>query len=659
MARTIRTSLAVLLLLAVGCSADGDDAADEPVDPGTAAPTVRNDLPWPMHPIDSRFRGANGLGQGDVNGDGLDDFATNYEFDQRFEIALHPGPRVDPRTPWPTVTAFVPDPLTENTGINAESAALGDLDGDGNTDLLGGQGWSDIPGIEGNQAGARIVWGPGGDAAADPEAWVDGGRLAATIDGGHFHWVQVHDVNEDGLLDGVLAGRVHGGTGEAAGIRWLEAPEDPAQRRDLDQWQVHTIVEDQPGTHGAVFADIDEDGDADITLVNADFDTDDADEALVWYENPGPGPDQAELWVSHEIYAGPEFDGKPQVAVADLDGDGFEDLLTQTARDIYWFRKTATDPVTFDRVVITKDPVAQQFSRPIAVADLDGDDRLDIVGGLVHEESTLAPDRASVFWMSYDGDRPAADNWTTHVIKWGSGTTSLVPSLGEKWDQFRVVDVDGDDDPDIVANNEEWWIDLYPKAFSDQDPEEAMVGVVWFENRLADDPYTFEEVDGLVAVETEHRTDDPDGSWVIRNRDPGFGGEGYLQSAETIETTPAGAGSSPGSTFTIDVAGGRYQVWARTLVPEVWGSQLGGAASDEAWVVVDDGPPLRIGGDRPPTHRWAWVRAEAPLELDSGRHTLSLRTREGGYAVDRIVLTTARGADAPTGVGPTETRAAP
>lgn len=628
-----------ILILIAACSAEDSEQTSDP--PTTSAPdrVLVNDTPWPMHPIDSRFRGANGLGQADVNGDGLDDFASNYEFDQRFEIAIHPPPGVDPRRPWTTVTAHVPDPLTEATGINAESVALGDLDGDGNIDLLGGQGWSDIEGIEGNESGVRIVWGPGPDRAEDPDAWEDAGRVPSTVDEGHFHWVQVHDINEDDLLDGVLAGRVHGGNGRAAGIRWMEAPEDPADRRDLRQWRVHTIVDDQPGTHGAVFADLDDDGDDDIVLVNADFDTPEGDEAMLWYENPGPGPAQATLWEEREIYAGPEFDGKPQIAVADLDADGHVDLLTQTARDIYWFRNAGTDEVAFELIRIAKDPRAQQFSRPIAVADLDGDDRLDIVGGLVHEESTLAPDMASVFWMRYDGDAPEADNWSTHVIKWGSGTTSLVPALGEKWDQFRVADVDADGDDDIVTNNEEWWIDLFPQAFL-QDPAEAIVGVVWFENRLDEAPYAFAEVDGVVAVETEHRTDDADGSFVIRNRDQGFAGEGYVQSVETMETEPAPAGASTGWTYTVAVEGGRYQLWARTLVPDRWGQDLGGAASDSAWLGVDDDLRL-LGDDGAAPGRWRWVAVGGgPLVLSAGEHSLNLRTREGGLAVDRLVLTT-------------------
>ena len=64
--------------------------------------------------------------------------------------------------------------------------------------------------------------------------------------------------------------------------------------------------------------------------------------------------------------------------------------------------------------------------------------------------------------------------------------------------------------------------------------------------------------DGVVAVETEHRTDDTDGSFVIRNRDEGFAGEGYVQSVETKETEPAPAGASTGWTYTVAVEAADY-----------------------------------------------------------------------------------------------------
>jgi hypothetical protein len=51
---------------------------------------------------------------------------------------------------------------------------------------------------------------------------------------------------------------------------------------------------------------------------------------------------------------------------------------------------------------------------------------------------------------------------------------------------------------------------------------------------------------------------------------------------------------------------------------------------------------------------WSWVTAPALLQLPAGSHALTLRMREGGYAVDRILLARDT-AFVPSGLGPPET----
>jgi len=626
--------------------------------------------PWPMHPVDSRYRGANALSPGDVNQDGYTDYLTNYEFDQKYVVVLHPGDEGDVKEPWPTVDVWEPEPpYTAAKGVNPENAALGDFDGDGNLDVVGAQGYSNIllEWWEGSEPGIRVVWGPDAGDLLDANAWTDGGRIPETVDRGHFHWVVPHDVNGDGATDIVAGGRVHGGNQRKAGVIWVEAPGNPDARRDLSLWQVHDIDPDQFGGHGFVFTDVDQDGDNDIVLANADFDTPENEEKVLWYENPGSGtsgiltirptsdhdvsipnvrpgspathwdklddahadgtttevwtgqaqwrndlfghnfdendyPDgditsvriyatlqtflaaainakpilydgtddvikegtpwsinpgyklyeqditglreswnwddirdsafgvslkmnaflnttgctqvymevdyagpegtgsvaQRNHWPVHVIYQDSEFSVKPQVVVVDLDGDGLNDVLTQTEQDIYYFRKTSIDPVQWDMIVIEKDPAAQYFARTLKVADLNGDGKLDIFGMLVHEDAIIPPDKAAAFWMEYGGDEPLADNWTTHAIKWGSGQTNVLAEFGEKWDQADVIDVDGDGDLDIVANCEEWWEDgwgIY--SFWDPNASSATAAVVWFENRLDEEPYTFDDMSGI------------------------------------------------------------------------------------------------------------------------------------------------------------------
>ncbi|MBK7973613.1 MAG: hypothetical protein IPK07_10185 [Deltaproteobacteria bacterium] len=150
MSRATRARLArtapMVLALGLGCSSGG--AAPAPPAADTA---------WPMHTIDDRFRGSNALGPGDVNGDGLTDYVTNYEFDQRYVIAIHPPRGTDPRLRWPTVIAHQPPVLADGEQFDSESASLADLDGDGNLDVVATQGGHVTPFWEGYAPGVRIV----------------------------------------------------------------------------------------------------------------------------------------------------------------------------------------------------------------------------------------------------------------------------------------------------------------------------------------------------------------------------------------------------------------------------------------------------------------------------------------------------------------------
>jgi hypothetical protein len=675
--RVLSTVAALLTALLLGAS-----CATPPPAPDRGAPVpgsgpgplpTQRDRAWPMHLIDGRYRGANGLGPGDLNGDGFRDYVTNYEFDQRYVVALHPGADGDVRAPWPTLDVWSPPERRAEVGINAESSAIGDLDGDGALDLVGAQGESQIVFWEGNAPGIRILWGPDASAiepsdlpSGSPEpagpapGWTDAGLVPGTPTKGHLHWVTTRDLDRDGLTDIVVGGRVND-AGRPAGIFWLKAPEDPALRRDLTRWGIHDIDPTTESGHGFTFVDLDGDGDEDIADANADFDTPDSTERLTWYENPGPGTAaQRSPWPARTLIQEPIFHTKPQVAAGDLDGDGDADLATQVSDRVILLRNDgpSVDPaegVRFARIDIAKPPtLSGALSRTIRMADLDGDRRLDLVGFLTHTEASLPQARAAVWWASWTGPAPTATGWTWGTVRWGSGRTMAVPEFGEKWDMADLTDVDGDGDLDIVANCEEWWTEdqgeWWPWFADGVDPQS--VGVVWFENTLDESPARTVEQDGVVTIEAERPTASLDGVWVSRGNYRGAAdGSGYLQAFNPLPPvmdadlpladrlsgllTPS---SSPPVRFDVEVVGGTYATWVRRWVPFRWGYVMGGDRSDSAWLSVDGGQPVVLDDTAGPFDTWVWVRVPGTVRLPPGHHELSLRVRERGYAIDRIVL---------------------
>lgn len=439
-----------------------------------------------MHIIDNpNERLPNGLDATDVDGDGFPDYVTNYEGGEGIiRVAFHPGDKsafaslnLAVRQMWPAVTvAKFP---------NAENAAFGDLDGDGVPDIVVAHG---NQAGAGERSGVSIVWCQDRARARQPAGWHNGGSIPGTVDRGHYLFVKTADVNGDGRLDIVVGGRREGSsatraardgpakTGALAGLKWLEAPDGtPAQRRDLARWKVRDIDPKLPGGYGFRLSDIDGDGDLDIAVCNNDWDTPKEEAKVLWYENPGREPGRVQqAWSRHEVHDGAPFYTKTQIDIGDVTGDGRSDLVLQSEEHVYLFEQQPGTPVSWKPIVIAKPEITRFRTRPIRLQDMNGDGRLEIVGALIHNEGYLPADKAAVFWMGFEGNRPTAANWKTHVVKWGDGFHGRGVFVGEKWDQFLFYDVDGDGDLDIVANVEEF----HGRGLGDK----VYLAVVWFEN---------------------------------------------------------------------------------------------------------------------------------------------------------------------------------
>ncbi len=412
------------------------------------------DETWQRFQIYDDTRLCNGLDASDVNKDGLTDYVTNFEDTGKVVVMLHPG-NAEATKPWPTVQI--------GKFGRVESSCFGDLDGDGFPDVAIAHGREDGDEV----AGVSIVWNPGKDAVSDPAQWHNSDLVPSSLKLGNYLFIRAHDIDGDGALDLVVGGRTEGHAGnkikteglQSVGIRWFEAPSKPEHRREMSRWKRHDIDTEIISGHGFEIGDFNKDGRPDIALANADWGTPEDEKQVLWYEHPSEG----ETWKKHVIYTNKDFYTKPGIVAEDFDGDGRADLLTQLDDRVLFFKNNGSG---FETLEIPKAPQATWRSRPLAIADLDSDGKKEIVIGVIHRNGDLPKTTASMAIMSYSGDKPASDNFTTKVIKWGDGFVGGSMWKGEKWDNIRFEDIDGDGHPDIVANCEEY----------------EPLGVEWFRN---------------------------------------------------------------------------------------------------------------------------------------------------------------------------------
>lgn len=246
------------------------------------------------HVFDKKLVAVHDVVVGDLNGDRRPDVVTmSDQNDLRwYQISDDPTGR------W-KMTAIG---QSVHAGI-----CLGDLDGDGDLDVVRSNVWMENQESGTQWTGHKMTepWG-----ASEPPFAVNATRTCTA------------DINTDGRLDVVIAD----GENRGARIAWLEAPVDPR----LGKWQIHYLPKADLARRGAYHSlqvgDLDNDGDVDIFTVEMEaFAGDRSPRWFIWENLDGRGRLVERVILDAKL-------GGHEAVIGDVDGDGDLDICSKLWR---------------------------------------------------------------------------------------------------------------------------------------------------------------------------------------------------------------------------------------------------------------------------------------------------------------------------------------
>ncbi|MFH1311846.1 MAG: FG-GAP-like repeat-containing protein [Candidatus Eisenbacteria bacterium] len=312
-----------------------------------------------------------GIALGDVDGDGdLDLVCGNYAQSNTLYLNEHGSFAINPV--WSSASE------TPTRGM-----ALGDVDGDGDLDVVFGD-W---------EKGASLHLNEGGTFSASP-VWESESL--------HTTSVALGDIDGDGHLDLVC-----GNDGEKNTL-YLNAGAAFSSEPDWSS-------ESYKFTESVTLGDID--GDGDIDLVCGNF-AQSNDLYLNSDSTFSTGPVWSSLQTNHTT----------ATALGDIDGDGDLDLVCGNSEDSDMLYLNLGGVFSPDSVW-SSGPASDTHG--VELSDVDGDGDLDLVCGNFAESNTL--------YLNSGGTFPSDPDWLSGPE---DRTLCIVPG-----------DVDGDGDPDLVCGN--------------------------------------------------------------------------------------------------------------------------------------------------------------------------------------------------------------
>ncbi len=366
--------------------------------------------------LQGTLHGANTMALGDVDQDGDEDLFWGDFFEAGLLFIENSGTCSDPSLRGEPTGFPLEDPVS-TSGYNAP--ALGDLDGDGDMDLLlGVLGGAFNPNTTAVENLYRFDQGSDGTFSEQSR------RVIHTLDVGSESYPVFQDLDQDGDLDLLVSNKIQTNDPKTGNIQIFENIGSVTMPVFHARGEVPALAPSY--NYAPAFFDMDGDGDDDVLMGGWKAE-------LSLYRNDGDGIVPSWTLVD-SAYITLTRGRNPTPVFLDMDGDGDEDLLIGEASGAINYYRNEGRPGAADFQLVTdefQDIDVGRRSVPFPV-DLDGDGDVDLVVG---SEST----GLHLFDNQGSGDAQRFLLIETLDIE--------LPSLVTP----ALVDLDGDGDRDFVT----------------------------------------------------------------------------------------------------------------------------------------------------------------------------------------------------------------